>query len=183
MVEQQLEGDNVSDLVFIALWARPGSWLNFFLQLLLSWFLQWRLTWILVTPPTGGWMGGLTSPFPHVQSPKLPSVIILMGSGLLHQFGPPKRLHRAISSQPTRGGYQTFSPHLNHVGASPCPMSCNIQVASHLAISCSSYLTHSCWYGCSQVSPTWNSHHLESNDTSHQCAGFKSGNFDSWQDV
>jgi hypothetical protein len=25
MVEQQLEGDNVSDLVFIALWARPGS--------------------------------------------------------------------------------------------------------------------------------------------------------------
>jgi hypothetical protein len=44
---------------------------------------------------------------PHVQSPKWPLVITLKVSGLLHLFGPPEMLHKAISSQPTWGGYPT----------------------------------------------------------------------------
>ena len=79
MAESQLEGDKVVDLDFTTLWAGPV--LN--LKLLsstssssslssLGFLLQWRLSWIFVTsvPPTsGGWLGGLTSPIHHVQSP------------------------------------------------------------------------------------------------------------------
>jgi hypothetical protein len=44
-----------------------------------------------------------------VQCPKWPLVITLKGCGLLHKSRRPKRLHKAISSQPTWGGYRTVS--------------------------------------------------------------------------
>jgi hypothetical protein len=67
-------------------------------------------------------------------------------------------------------------------GAPRCPVPCNTQATSLVAIPWSSYLSHSRRYGSSQVAPTWNSQHLKSNDTSHQCDWFESGNLDSWQD-
>jgi hypothetical protein len=55
-------------------------------------------------------MEGLSSPFLHVQCLKWPLVINLMGSGILHQFGPAERLHKANFSQSILWGNPTFSP-------------------------------------------------------------------------
>jgi hypothetical protein len=111
MVEQYLAGDKDADMIFTILWARPGAWFSFFLQLLLFSFflrflLQWRLSWIFVTPSV---VSGkeVYHPLPLMCNIKWPLVITLKVSGLLHQFRPSERLYKAISSQPTWGGYRT----------------------------------------------------------------------------
>ena len=105
-MEPELEGDKAVDLDHHNL----GEELPLLLPLIFLFFpfspgflssspLEDEL--IFVTLGGGYWMEGKSSPSTHVQSPKSPSAITLMGSGLLQLFGLPKRLQMIISSQPT----------------------------------------------------------------------------------
>jgi hypothetical protein len=64
MVEPELEGDKVVDLVFTALWVRSGAKFTFFLQLFLFSFVWFSF------PMEATLDGRLTIPLPHVQYPK-----------------------------------------------------------------------------------------------------------------
>jgi hypothetical protein len=104
-----------------------------------------------------------------------------MGSGLFHQF---LASLKASKPSPHTPHEDTQDPtDSTHVGANAMPAA--LQHTS--SFSCGNILVTisepflSVWI-FSIFAPTWNSQHLESNDTSHQCVWFESGNLDFVQD-
>ena len=97
MVETPPEGDKDADLVFTTLWAGPGAWCSFFLQLCSLSLLSWFSSPMEAVPdyrhlPLWWLDGRLNIPLPSCTMPKMTLGHNPKVGGLLHLLGPPRRL-------------------------------------------------------------------------------------------